>query len=134
MFGCVSSLLSLAFGTVDVGGKPFRTGGYLGEWLASVMADYFNRTGSIIVILTLLFLALLLSTQFSLGRMFSSATAVSRNGTSKFAGAFRAGLASRRREPQRRAVLARRSTKAAREQSAVAAPKRPAKPLEAEAI
>ena len=39
------------------------------------MADYLNRTGSIIVILTLLFLAVVLSTQFSLGRMFSSATA-----------------------------------------------------------
>ena len=34
LFGCVSSLLSLAFGSVDVAGKPFRAGGYLGEWLA----------------------------------------------------------------------------------------------------
>ncbi len=75
LFGCVSSLLSLAFGSVDVAGKPFRAGGYLGEWLASWMAEYLNRTGSIIVILTLLFLAIVLSTQFSLGRMFSSATA-----------------------------------------------------------
>ncbi len=74
LFGCVSSLLSLAFGSVDVAGKPFRAGGYLGEWLASWMAEYLNRTGSIIVILTLLFLAIVLSTQFSLGRMFSSAT------------------------------------------------------------
>ena len=60
LFGCVSSLLSLAFGSVDVAGKPFRAGGYLGEWLASWMADYLNRTGSIIVILTLLFLAVVL--------------------------------------------------------------------------
>ena len=77
MFGCVSSLLSLAFGSVDVSGKPFRAGGYLGEWLAVVMAEYLNRTGSIIVILTLLFLATILSTHFSLGRLFSSATGLS---------------------------------------------------------
>ena len=68
LFGCVSSLLSLAFGSVDVAGKPFRAGGYLGEWLAAWMAEYLNRTGSIIVILTLLFLAIVLSTQFSLGQ------------------------------------------------------------------
>ena len=34
---------------------------------------------AVIVILTLLFLAIILSTQFSLGRMFSSATRVSRS-------------------------------------------------------
>ena len=79
LFGCLSSLLSLAFGSVEVAGKSFRAGGYLGEWLASWLAEYLNRTGSIIVILTLLFLAVVLSTQFSLGRMFSSATEVSRS-------------------------------------------------------
>ena len=74
LFGCVSSLFSLAFGSVEVAGKSFRTGGYIGEWLASWLADYLNRTGSIIVILTLSFLAVVLSTQLSLGRMFSSAS------------------------------------------------------------
>ena len=128
MFGCVSSLLSLAFGTVDVSGKPFRAGGYLGEWLASVMAEYFNRTGSIIVILTLLFLALLLSTQFSLGRMFSSATAVGRSGTSRFTGAFRGWLDTRRRNRQRQVLLAKQMSKAAKMESTVAAPKRPSRP------
>ena len=99
LFGCVSSLLSLAFGSVDVDGKPFRAGGYLGEWLASWMAEYLNRTGSIIVILTLLFLAIVLSTQFSLGRMFSSATAVSRSGG--LADVRRAAGLARRTPPQR---------------------------------
>src|SRR5204862_1050781 len=89
MFGCISSLLSLAFGSVDVSGKAFRTGGYMGDWLASMMADYLNRTGSIIVILTLLFLSIILSTQFSLGRMFSSATAVGRTGASRLIGSLR---------------------------------------------
>ena len=36
------------------------------------MAEYLSRTGSIIVILTLLFVAVILATQFSFGRFFSA--------------------------------------------------------------
>ena len=126
LFGCVSSLLSLAFGSVDVAGKPFRAGGYLGEWLASWMAEYLNRTGSIIVILTLLFLAIVLSTQFSLGRMFSSATRVSRSGGSRMFGALRSWLDERRRARQRKALLAKQAKKAEKPAPVVAAPKEPA--------
>jgi S-DNA-T family DNA segregation ATPase FtsK/SpoIIIE len=125
LFGCVSSLLSLAFGSVDVAGKPFRAGGYLGEWLASWMAEYLNRTGSIIVILTLLFLAIVLSTQFSLGRMFSSATKVSRSNGSRIFGAVRSWLDERRRMRQRQALLAKQAKKADKAAPIVAAPKEP---------
>jgi S-DNA-T family DNA segregation ATPase FtsK/SpoIIIE len=131
LFGCVSSLLSLSFGSVDVAGKPFRAGGYLGEWLASWMAEYLNRTGSIIVILTLLFLAVVLSTQFSLGRMFSSATQVSRSGSSRMFGAFRTWLDERRRARQRKALLAKQAKKAA---PVVAAPKKPVDPVSTRAV
>ena len=117
LFGCLSSLLSLAFGSVDVAGKPFRAGGYLGEWLASSLADYLNRTGSIIVILTLLFLAIVLSTQFSLGRMFSSATQVSRSGGSRMFGALRSWLDERRRARQRQSA-ARQAGQETRERGA----------------
>jgi S-DNA-T family DNA segregation ATPase FtsK/SpoIIIE len=79
LFSCVSSFLALAFGTLDVGGKEFRAGGYAGDRLASVLAEYLNRTGSIILILTLLFLAIILSTQFSFGRLFSSLSQVARD-------------------------------------------------------
>ena len=102
-------------------GKPFRAGGYLGEWLASWMAEYLNRTGSIIVILTLLFLAVVLSTQFSLGRMFSSATQVSRSGSSRMFGAFRSWLDERRRARQRKALLAKQAKKAEKAAPVVAA-------------
>jgi DNA segregation ATPase FtsK/SpoIIIE, S-DNA-T family len=126
LFGCVSSLLSLAFGSVDVDGKPFRAGGYVGEWLASWMADYLNRTGSIIVILTLLFLAIVLSTQFSLGRMFSSATRVSRSRGSRLFGALRGWLDERRRARQRQALLAKQAKKAEKPAPVVAASREPA--------
>ena len=41
----------------------------------SLLADYLNTTGSIILILTLLFLAIILSTQFSFGRLFACSLA-----------------------------------------------------------
>src|SRR5262249_53592776 len=72
LFGCISSFLSLAFGSLDVGGKEFRAGGFVGDRLAALLADYLNRTGSIILILTLLFAAIILSTQFSFGRLFAT--------------------------------------------------------------
>ncbi len=111
LFGCLSSLLSLAFGSVDAGGKPFRAGGYVGDGLASWMAEYLNRTGSIIVILTLFFLAAVLSTQLSLGRMFSSATEVSRSSSSRIVGVFRGWLDERRRARQRKALLEKQARK-----------------------
>jgi S-DNA-T family DNA segregation ATPase FtsK/SpoIIIE len=126
LLGCVSSLLSLSFGSVDVAGKPFRSGGYLGEWLASWMAEYLNRTGSIILILTLLFLGVVLSTQFSLGRMFSSATHVSRSGSSRMLGALRSWMDERRRARQRRALLARQAVKREKETPIVAPSRKPA--------
>jgi S-DNA-T family DNA segregation ATPase FtsK/SpoIIIE len=134
LFGCVSSLLSLAFGSVDVAGKPFRAGGYLGEWLASWMAEYLNRTGSIIVILTLLFLAIVLSTQFSLGRMFSSATQVSRSGSSRMFGAFRNWVDERRRARQRKALLAKQAKKADKAAPVLAVPKKPVDPVSTRAV
>ena len=45
----------------------------LGEWLAGVLSEYLNRTGSVIVILTLILLAIIMSTQFSFGRLFARA-------------------------------------------------------------
>ena len=50
--------------------REILAGGYVGRCLASSLADYLNKTGSIILILTLLFLAIILSTQFSFGRLF----------------------------------------------------------------
>ncbi|MCY4028075.1 MAG: DNA translocase FtsK 4TM domain-containing protein, partial [Acidobacteria bacterium] len=66
MLGSGAALLSLALG--DAGGS-FRAGGLVGDGVARVLAEYLNRTGSIIVILTGVFLSVILATQFSFGRM-----------------------------------------------------------------
>src|SRR5688572_29623641 len=62
LLGCASAFLSLAFGSADVAGKTFHAGGSLGAWLAAWFAEYLNRTGSVIVILTLIVLSVIMST------------------------------------------------------------------------
>src|SRR4051812_5604529 len=112
LFGCISAFLSLIVGTVDVSGKAFRAGGYAGEFLASEMSEYLNRTGSMIVMLTLIFLAIIMSTQFSFGRFFAAVIEALRGSVARAIDAFRASREERRREQQRREVIAKHTKKA----------------------
>ena len=103
--GCTASFLSLAVGAPEPGMRSFRAGGYLGGWLADLLAEYLNRTGSIIIILTLLFLALILTTQLSFSLVFSTVgEAVARTGAST-SRLLRGWWANRRREQERQGVL-----------------------------
>ncbi len=112
ILGCISAFLSLVFETLDLSGRAFRAGGYAGEWLAAALAEYLNRTGSIIVILTIMFLSVILSTQFSLGRLFGALFhAVTANVAGAW-GSFREWREERRREKQRREVVAKHTKKA----------------------
>lgn len=113
LFGAVSAFLSLVFGSVDVSGKAFRAGGYLGEWLAAELSEYLNRTGSLIVILTLLFLSIILATQFSFGRLFSAVIQGVRAVWNGAVGAFEQWRDERRRDQQRREVIAKHTKGAA---------------------
>jgi len=118
---CSSSFLALAFGTVgshDVSGRSFRSGGYVGDWLAAELAEYLNRTGSIILILTLLFLAIILSTQFSFGRAFSAIAGAMRERIAMVIGSWRERQDEKRREKQRQEILRRQAEKAAQTQAA----------------
>ena len=105
MFGCTASFLSLAFGTLDASGKTLRAGGYLGQWLAGTLAEYLNRTGSIIAILTLLFLSVIMSTQFSFGRLFGQCSVYLRRWGALGLERGRRWWAHRQREKQRQGVL-----------------------------
>jgi S-DNA-T family DNA segregation ATPase FtsK/SpoIIIE len=113
LFACSSAFLSLVFGSTDVAGAPFDAGGGLGAWLGSWLADYLNRTGSIIVLLTLLMLSVILSTQFSFGRMFATATSGSRDWSARLTGRLRAFVDDRRKARARRGALARQQAKKA---------------------
>ncbi|MDQ1348029.1 MAG: segregation ATPase FtsK/SpoIIIE, family, partial [Acidobacteriota bacterium] len=105
LFGCVSAFLSLAFGTLHVASREMLAGGYLGKVLASFLAEYLNKTGSIILILTLLFLSIVLSTQFSFGRLFGALFQMARDRWAGLLDSMRARKEERRREKQRQEVL-----------------------------
>ena len=111
LFICISAFLSLVFGSLDVSGKPFRAGGYVGDWLARALSDYLNRTGSVVVILTLIVLAIIMSTQFSFGRFFGAIFAAIGGGFARTLASFREWREDRRREKQRREVIAKHTRK-----------------------
>jgi S-DNA-T family DNA segregation ATPase FtsK/SpoIIIE len=105
LFACGSAFLGLTLGRVDFGPRPFRAGGYLGEWLGGLMSQYLSRTGSVIVILALIVAAVILATQFSFGRLFSAIfAALGRMGAEGFE-AFRQWRDERRKARARRDVL-----------------------------
>ena len=112
LLGCSAALLSLALDTVHVLGKTVQAGGYVGEGLAGLLAQYLNRAGSIIVLLALLSLAVVLLTQFSFSRMFMQAGAAGGRAAGQARGAARQWWARRRRDKQRRDVLRKHLDKA----------------------
>jgi len=111
LFICISAFLSLVFGSLEVSGKPFRAGGYVGDRLARELADYLNRTGSIVALLTLIFLAIIMSTQFSFGRLFGALIDAAQDGGIRALSSFAEWREERRREKQRRDVIAKHTKK-----------------------
>ena len=98
---CTASFLTLAFSAFDTAERPFGAGGYLGGWIADLLAEHLSRTGSIILILTFLFLAVLLMTQVSFGYVLSRSMAgVGRSGAA-LRDAAHARWSNRRREADR---------------------------------
>ncbi len=121
LFACTSAFLSLVFGSADTGGRPFDAGGTVGAALAGVSTDYLNRTGSIIVLLTLMMLAVILSTQFSFGRMFEGVSESGRQQLAAGAAWLKDWRDKRRQDKARRAVAAKHTKKGAAVTAAVAA-------------
>ena len=113
LFSCTAAFLGLTLGRVEFGPRPFRAGGYLGEWLGGFMSDYLSRTGSIIVLLALMVAAVILATQFSFGRLFSAIFAVLRGAGSRGLEAFRLWREERRKARARREVLVKYGKKEA---------------------
>ena len=129
LFACVSALLSLVIGRVELSGRTLLAGGYAGSLVAAWMADWLNRPGSIIVLVTVLVLSVILVTQFSLGRMFASTIRAAHDAVRGGAKRVAEWRQERRREKQRREVIAKHT---ARAKQAPAAPAPAAKPAEVE--
>ena len=111
LFACSSAFLSLVFGSTEVSGKTFDAGGSIGSGLAGVLADSLNGTGAAIVLLTLMVLAVILSTQFSFGRMSASALASLHDLSATWLGYVRERIDARRKERARRDLVARQLKK-----------------------
>ena len=89
------------------GRRAFRAGGSIGELVAAFIAQYLNRAAARIVLLTLLSLAILLTTQVSLGRAFGAGLAFGGAGFRRAVRAFREWRENRRKEGQRREIIAK---------------------------
>jgi S-DNA-T family DNA segregation ATPase FtsK/SpoIIIE len=105
LFSCASAFLALTLGRVDWGPRAFRAGGYIGEWIGGVMAEYLSRTGSVIVILALMIAAVIMATQFSFGRLFGAMSAIAAGLAAQGVESFRLWREERRKAKQRRDVL-----------------------------
>lgn len=105
LLACGSAFLALTIGRVDFGPRAFRSGGYIGEWIGGLMSEYLSRTGSVIVVLALIVAAVILTTQFSFGRLFTALFAGTSGVVSKGLIAFTLWRESRRKAKQRREVL-----------------------------
>ncbi|HTI36909.1 MAG TPA: DNA translocase FtsK 4TM domain-containing protein [Vicinamibacterales bacterium] len=114
VFSSAAAFLSLAFGAPGPG-ADVRAGGVVGEHLASMLSAYLNRTGSIILILTLFFLAIILSTQFSFGRLFSAIFQLAHDRWTAMLAAMRERREEKRRDKQRQEVLKKHLAKEGKE-------------------
>jgi S-DNA-T family DNA segregation ATPase FtsK/SpoIIIE len=107
VLSAASALMSLALGTVETERGSLRGGGYVGEYLAGWMADYLSRTGSLIIILGVLFVAVIFATQFSFGRFLSSSFKLLVRMIRSFWNGFQHRFEERRKAQQRLEVIAK---------------------------
>ena len=107
LFASTATFLGLALAPARSTRGTFEPGGWVGDQLAGALQASFNRPGSIIIILTCLVLAIILTTQFSFGRVFSAIVAWIARWTKGRAEAFRTWREERRRNKQRREIIAK---------------------------
>ena len=114
---CLSGLMSLAwsaFAPADT--DSLGWGGWLGGAAAGVLRAFFNRTGAAICLLTLLVLAVIMSTQFSFGRA-AAAVAKRVRATPGLVDRWTAWRAERQRERQRQQVIEKHVKRAGKERA-----------------
>jgi len=114
--GSVAALLALGFSAFDTSARHFRAGGLLGEALAAGLSGILNRTGAAILLLTLLALSVILSTQFSFGHAFSGLARRVR-GQRGLMDRLREWREQRRRERERQLVIDKHVKKTGREKA-----------------
>jgi len=122
IFGSTSGFFAVTLGRVDLGPRPYRAGGYIGEWIGDAIVETLGRTGSVIALLALICGAVILATQFSFGALFALLFRGLGAGLRHVGESLRTWRDERRKARQRREVLIKHGKKDAPE------PPRPAKP------
>ena len=112
LFLCLSGLLGVAFGVFDPATSSFPGGGVIGGAIAATLKDYLNTTGAVLLLLTTLGLALVLSTQFSFGRASTQTASAVRSSTGGWLGRWRAWRAERARARERAEIVKKHTAKA----------------------
>ena len=105
LFIGTAAFLSLALGSPEASGRSFDAGGILGGLFATGLSDYFNRAGSLVVVLTLLCLSIILSTQTSLGHGFTRGGQLAAQAARYVNGRIRGWRTERAKARQRREVV-----------------------------
>ena len=113
LFTSSAALLTLAFERIRIGGKVVGAGGVIGSVAAGWLAGQFNRSGALVMVLTLLFLAALMVTQLSLGTVVSAVSDRVRRSIASQVTAVKAWRDVRRREQQRHDVIRKHLEKGA---------------------
>jgi len=113
---CVAGLVALAASAFDTSLRPFRPGGLLGEWTAAGLSAFLNRTGTAILLIALLALAVILSTHFSFGKAFS-AIADRIRGQRGMLSQWRDWREERRRERERQQIIEKHVKKAGKDRA-----------------
>jgi S-DNA-T family DNA segregation ATPase FtsK/SpoIIIE len=113
---CLAGLLALAWSVTNGPGDGMSWGGVLGATTAAVLRAFLNRTGAAILLLTLLVLSVIVSTQFSFGRAAASVARRVRSGPSPL-DRWREWREARRRERQRQMVIDKHVKKAGRDRA-----------------
>jgi DNA segregation ATPase FtsK/SpoIIIE, S-DNA-T family len=117
LFVSVSAFLSIVLAALAVGGLGFPAGGYLGAAAAAGLSEYLNRTGSLILILTVLALSLVMATQLSLGRMAAAGAAQVRRRVAAVRERVALALEQRRRDRERKEIVRKHVDKGASTES-----------------
>ncbi|HXY38137.1 MAG TPA: DNA translocase FtsK [Vicinamibacteria bacterium] len=128
----LAGFLALALGTVGYAGEPVRAGGAVGALVAGLLVSNFSRTGAFIVVSTTVFVALILSTQFSFARVLSGVTGRVSARVRALRTAWAHYRESRRKETLRRDVIRKHAQSREPEADLRVRRVRPGEPLEAE--
>ena len=117
IFFCSAALLSLAFSMFDTSARPFKAGGAVGELVAAGLSEYLNRTGAAILLVTLVALAVILTTQFSFERASEAAAGAVREQSTGVWANLQAWRQDRRREKERRHIVDKHVKRAGRDKA-----------------